>query len=82
MDNNLNKQSQENDDQSDLPKKTMKQTGKVYQKYNLLWEKDTNYKSWIAASKKGIFYAFCKPCDEHITIKSGTSIDTCKQINI
>lgn len=63
------RESQENDRLGPSRKKT--KTEKIYQKYNHSWENDNNYKSWISPSKKGLFHAYCKSCDDHITIKSG-----------
>lgn len=48
-----------------------KRKKKYAQKFKEDWEKDSQFASWIAPSKKGALYAFCKCCDKDIKVSSG-----------
>lgn len=51
--------------------KTMKQ--KVYncKLYSVEWEKVPEFKDWLTASKKDIYYAYCKACDKDLSAGKG-----------
>lgn len=51
--------------------KSMKQ--KVYncKLYSVEWEKVPEFKDWLTASKKDIYYAYCKACDKDLSAGKG-----------